>query len=39
MVKPLRKRRKADTKEPDAAISAYYDSLTDEERDEDRLWG
>lgn len=28
-----------DTKQIDAAISAYYDSLTDKEREEERLWG
>lgn len=32
-------RCKADTSKIDAAISAYYDSLSDEERGEDRRWG
>ena len=30
--------QKPDTQKVDAAISAYYDSLTDEECDEERLW-
>jgi hypothetical protein len=30
--------QKPDTQKVDAAISAYYDSLTDEECDENRLW-
>lgn len=33
------RRRKSNTKETDAAISAYYDSLSDEERAEDERWG
>lgn len=32
-------RCKANTSKIDAAISAYYDSLSHEERDEDRKWG
>lgn len=32
-------RCKADTSKIDAAISAYYDSVSDEERGEDRRWG
>ena len=40
MVRPLKNNRdKADAISIDAAISAYYDSLTDEEIEEDRLWG
>jgi hypothetical protein len=32
-------REKGSTKKIDAAISSYYDSLTDEERDENSRWG
>lgn len=32
-------RCKGDTSKIDATISAYYDSLSDEEREEDRRWG
>ena len=32
-------REKPDTKKIDATISAYYDSLSDEERDENKRWG
>lgn len=30
---------KAQTKNSDAAISAYYDSLSDEEREDNKRWG
>jgi len=32
-------RCKQDTTKIDAAISAYYDSVSDEERKEDKCWG
>ncbi|HWZ44931.1 MAG TPA: hypothetical protein VNW97_15760 [Candidatus Saccharimonadales bacterium] len=32
-------RRRQDTKNVDATISAYYDSLSNEEREEDKRWG
>lgn len=32
-------REKGSTKKIDAAISSYYDSLTDEEREENNRWG
>ena len=32
-------RCRQDTSKIDAAISAYYDSLTDEDREENRSWG
>lgn len=32
-------RCRQDTSKIDAAISAYYDSLTDEQREENRSWG
>jgi|GEM_PF-1427836 hypothetical protein len=32
-------RRKEDTTNIDAAISAYYDSLSDQEREESKHWG
>jgi len=32
-------RQKPDTQKIDAAISAYYDSLSDEEREENKCWG
>jgi len=32
-------REKGDTKKLNIAISGYYDSLTDEERDENSRWG
>jgi len=32
-------RKKQDIRKNDAAISAYYDSLSEEEREENRIWG
>jgi len=32
-------RRRQDARSSEAAISAYYDSLTEEEREESRRWG
>jgi len=32
-------REKPDTQKIDATISAYYDSLSDEEREENKRWG
>jgi hypothetical protein len=32
-------RQKPDAQKTDAAISAYYDSLTDEDREENKHWG
>jgi hypothetical protein len=32
-------RCKQDTRKIDAAISAYYDSISDEEREENKRWG
>ena len=32
-------RKRQDTKNVDAKISAYYDSLSNEEREEDKRWG
>jgi hypothetical protein len=37
MIQDCRKKRAP--RNVDAEISAYYDSLSDEEREENRLWG
>lgn len=39
MARPLRKTAAQAPKDMNAAISAYYDSLSDEELEDDKRWG